>query len=77
MRVDAAPTPAAETVGVVGAVWRYPVKSMMGEELNAAAVTERVPPLRDDELVSRRPSEGSRHPADCCAEQWGKRWGLL
>src|SRR3989449_7732713 len=25
----------------VGALWRYPVKSMMGEELNAAEVTER------------------------------------
>ena len=27
--------------GVVGSLWRYPVKSMMGEELNAAEVTER------------------------------------
>src|SRR5713226_9702559 len=25
----------------VGALWRYPVKSMMGEELNAAELTER------------------------------------
>src|SRR5215211_8149032 len=25
----------------VGALWRYPVKSMMGEELNAAEVTDR------------------------------------
>src|SRR5438128_10880138 len=25
----------------VGALWRYPVKSMMGEELNTAEVTER------------------------------------
>ena len=25
----------------VGALWRYPVKSMMGEEVNAAEVTER------------------------------------
>ena len=29
-------------VGTVVALWRYPVKSMMGEELNAADVTERV-----------------------------------
>jgi uncharacterized protein YcbX len=29
-----------ETGSVVG-LWRYPVKSMMGEELNAAEVTER------------------------------------
>jgi uncharacterized protein len=37
--------PAAMTSGaamqVVAAVWRYPVKSMMGEELNAAEVTAR------------------------------------
>lgn len=29
------------TVGRVVSVWRYPVKSMMGEELNASEVTER------------------------------------
>lgn len=28
-------------LGAVGSLWRYPVKSMMGEELNAAEVTER------------------------------------
>ncbi len=28
-------------LGTVGSLWRYPVKSMMGEELNAAEVTER------------------------------------
>src|SRR5881296_4388885 len=28
-------------VGRVVSLWRYPVKSMMGEELNAAEVTER------------------------------------
>jgi hypothetical protein len=33
---------ATQTVsGAVGSLWRYPVKSMMGEELNAAQVTER------------------------------------
>src|SRR6266545_4700641 len=31
----------AEDVGSVVGLWRYPVKSMMGEELNAAEVTER------------------------------------
>ncbi len=30
-----------EGVGTVVALWRYPVKSMMGEELNAAELTER------------------------------------
>src|SRR3989442_45190 len=28
-------------LGSIGSLWRYPVKSMMGEELNAAEVTER------------------------------------
>lgn len=35
-----APSAAVEAGSVVG-LWRYPVKSMMGEELNAAEVTER------------------------------------
>jgi uncharacterized protein YcbX len=34
------PSTAVEAGSVVG-LWRYPVKSMMGEELNAAEVTER------------------------------------
>src|SRR2546428_11583435 len=28
-------------LGSIGSLWRYPVKSMMGEELNAAEITER------------------------------------
>jgi hypothetical protein len=32
---------AAQAVGSVVSLWRYPVKSMMGEELNAAEVTDR------------------------------------
>ena len=28
-------------LGAVAAIWRYPVKSMMGEELNACEVTSR------------------------------------
>ncbi len=32
---------AARTVGRVVSLWRYPVKSMMGEELNAADLSER------------------------------------
>lgn len=38
MSATAAP---GTVVGSVGALWRYPVKSMMGEELNAVALTER------------------------------------
>jgi uncharacterized protein YcbX len=36
-----ATTPAGATVGAVVALWRYPVKSMLGEELNAAELTDR------------------------------------
>jgi uncharacterized protein YcbX len=32
---------AKDSVGSVASLWRYPVKSMMGEELNASEVTER------------------------------------
>src|SRR5436309_1450869 len=32
---------AEQALGAVVSLWRYPVKSMMGEELNAAQVTER------------------------------------
>ena len=34
-------TPSAQLIGSVLCLWRYPVKSMMGEELNAAEITER------------------------------------
>jgi uncharacterized protein YcbX len=42
MRADPSHSPSAQVEGasVVG-LWRYPVKSMMGEELNAAEVAER------------------------------------
>ena len=32
---------ATSDVGTIASLWRYPVKSMMGEELNASLVTER------------------------------------
>src|SRR5262245_14921111 len=35
------PNAAQSELGSVVALWRYPVKSMMGEELNATEVTER------------------------------------
>ena len=35
------PLPARDPVGSVVTLWRYPVKSMLGEELNASNVTER------------------------------------
>src|SRR6059036_2165430 len=42
MRTDPSPSPSAQAeAGSVVGLWRYPVKSMMGEELNAAEVTDR------------------------------------
>ena len=42
MYADPSPSsPGQVNVGSVAALWRYPVKSMMGEELNSSQVTER------------------------------------
>src|SRR6266705_1717836 len=42
MQTNASPSFAGQVqVGSVVALWRYPVKSMMGEELNSSVVTER------------------------------------
>ncbi len=42
MQTDASPSPSRQVqVGSVAALWRYPVKSMMGEELNSSDVTDR------------------------------------
>jgi uncharacterized protein len=42
MPTDATQSPTVNTqVGSVVALWRYPVKSMMGEELNSSEVTDR------------------------------------
>ncbi len=42
MQTDPSHAPSAQTeAGAVVGLWRYPVKSMMGEELNAAEVTDR------------------------------------
>src|SRR5260370_10734431 len=35
------PNPMQIDLGAVVSIWRYPIKSMMGEELNATEVTER------------------------------------
>jgi uncharacterized protein len=39
--VNQAQETATATIGTVVSVWRYPVKSMLGEELNSSYVTER------------------------------------
>jgi uncharacterized protein YcbX len=41
METELSRSPAQVGAGVVVSLWRYPVKSMMGEELNASEVTER------------------------------------
>src|SRR6059036_2158404 len=42
MQTDPSHSPSAEVeTGSVVGLWRYPVKSMMGEEVNAAEVTDR------------------------------------
>jgi hypothetical protein len=42
MQTDATPSAAGQTrAGSVVALWQYPVKSMMGEELNSSEVTDR------------------------------------
>jgi uncharacterized protein len=41
MHPDPSPSPGHIQVGSVAALWRYPVKSMMGEELNSSDVTDR------------------------------------
>jgi uncharacterized protein len=42
MQTDASPSPSGQVrAGSVAALWRYPVKSMMGEELNSCEVTDR------------------------------------
>ena len=35
------PTPAQNQLGAVASTWRYPVKSMLGEELNATEIGNR------------------------------------
>jgi uncharacterized protein YcbX len=42
MHTDPSPSPSGQVqVGSVAALWRYPVKSMMGEELNSSDITDR------------------------------------
>jgi uncharacterized protein YcbX len=42
MQTEPLPSPSAQVqVGSISALWRYPVKSMMGEELNSSEVTDR------------------------------------
>jgi uncharacterized protein len=54
MHTGPSPSPLGHVqVGSVAALWRYPVKSMMGEELNACEVTDR--PARGPAVRGRGP----------------------
>ena len=53
-------------VGSVAALWRYPVKSMMGEELNSCEVTDRGPargPVGAENLCHLGRCSAERGPA--------------
>jgi len=41
VHTEAIPISVGDNLGTVGALWRYPVKSMLGEELNATALGKR------------------------------------
>src|SRR5260370_6546918 len=52
------PSPASTLVGVVEELWRYPVKSMIGEPLTATEVTERG--LLGDRAYALRATSGGK-----------------
>src|SRR3989304_8125211 len=60
----------APTAGSVVAVWRYPVKSMLGEELSQAVVTERGL-LGDRAYAVVDPADG-RVGSVKIARKWGR-----
>src|SRR5436190_14729929 len=70
MQTDPSPSASGQArVGTVAALWRYPVKSMMGEELNSCDITGRG--LLGDKqfaVVDRSPGEvgGAKNP-----RKWG------
>ena len=62
MQTDVSHLGLADAAGGRRWLWRYPVKSMMGEELNATEVTERGSSAIDSSPLSTRRPEGSRAP---------------
>jgi uncharacterized protein YcbX len=61
----------SSTVGTVVALWRYPVKSMMGEELNAIDVTER------GLLGDRAYALVDRDPGKVASAKFPRKWPTL
>jgi uncharacterized protein YcbX len=69
MQTDATSTAGQTQAGSVVALWRYPVKSMMGEELNSPEVTDRgLPGDQQFAVVDRATGKvgGAKNP-----RKWG------
>src|SRR6266513_2891863 len=76
MQSDPASSPSGQArVGSVAALWRYPVKSMMGEELNACDVTERGL-LGDRQFALEEARPGDRPSGPTAEEYWPDMAGL-
>jgi uncharacterized protein YcbX len=75
LQTDAPQAPVGQTqVGSVVALWRYPVKSMMGEELNSSEVTDRgLLGDRQFAVVDRSTGKvgGAKNP-----KKWGNFFGF-
>src|SRR6266516_1588480 len=70
MQTDPSPSSSGPLqVGSVAALWRYPVKSMMGEELNSSEVTGRG--LRGD----RQFAVADRSPGKVGGAKNPRKWG--
>lgn len=65
--------PSAQVVGSVVCLWRYPVKSMMGEELNAAEITERG--LVGDRVYAVIDPTNNKVASVKNPSKWGKLFG--
>src|SRR5439155_26993053 len=69
-----ASVPGQVQAGSVAALWRYPLKSMMGEELNSCEVTERC--LLGDRQVAVVAGSTGKVGGAKNARKWGNFFGL-
>ncbi len=65
---------ATSDVGTIASLWRYPVKSMMGEELNASLVTERG--LLGDRVFALVDRETGKVVSAKQPRKWAKMFGF-
>jgi uncharacterized protein len=68
--VNQAQETATATIGKVVSIWRYPVKSMLGEELNSSYVTERG--LVEDRSYALIDQETGKVASAKNPRKWGK-----